>query len=279
VIPEAVGRIPPRRVARSELGVDEDDLLIACALDGADHRGGAALLLFAMFSGGRYGVCRGCGRATPFDFHAPSVEFVPVRQCPCGAPLRPAKPRGAHLVLHTAPADRHPAEALDLRAVRTWLRLEGSVTIRDGTIDSPAGEAELAGLLAAADLHLLPHDRPDIPRSLVLASIAGTPTVAPAFGALRDYPGAVSVPVRTETASSGRLRAHLDPGGALDALCQLADSAKLRARRGELGRQVGAAHDPTRVYREWTRVVEAVAVRSRRLAARRRHLLGAGRAG
>ena len=265
-IPPGVDWPAPPPVPRAMLGATPGDLLIACALDGADERAATALWLCGLFAGGHYGVCPGCTRARPSRFDATRAAWVPVTRCGCGARLQPAAPRRVHLYLHAAGSPIR--STLDLGQVRSWLGLDRVVTLNgDAGLGAATDDTELTARLGAADLQLLPLDGPALPRALLLAATAGVVTILPDVGVPDDglaqgggaeFGAARLVPARLETTAFGTLRAHLDPGPTLDALRELATDEEGRAALGVAARSRSADYARDAVARRWRALISSL---------------------
>ena len=137
------------------------------------------------------------------------------------------------------------------------IRLEEQIRRTGAPVELVGARDDVAQLLRAADVFVLPSAWEA--RALVVqeAMAAGTPVVASDVGGLRDL-----------VAGSGRLVAAGDAAGLARAVDALLADPERRAQAARAGREAAAAlADGPSTAREWVRWYEEVA-RSRRSAAR-----------
>lgn len=247
--------IDRRALRRARLGVDDDGLVVGCWTDEEVEVGLLTMEVFSQFSQGHYSRCTRCGHLTPWptDEH---LESVPVAQCGrCGSHSgTPGRVRDdTRLLLMSGPSNGD-GEWVP-QAVGEWRGIEDRIIYQD-----PGSADDVSRLWGCVDLHLQPHLLADVPASISASCVLGVPVVATRYGALEEWleDAAWLVPPRMVLDhSAGPRTALMDPGGALTALCHLADDRAARRRTAADMRALADAHQAGAVLDRW---IELLAV-------------------
>lgn len=248
-----------RDAVRAMAGATSGDLLIAS--------GGAttavtlrAMAVFQVFADGSYRACGGCHRVTPFTSRG-ACERSPVPVCgACGSTEsrvgRP-RPEARLFVAHSAPAgaSASPLGAWSAEHASRLLGLEGRAHVEtDAGVEPRHTLAHALSRLAAADIHLAPHDLSDLDSTVLASCALGVPTVTTRFGAAAEIlPGVARLvpPAITLDASEGHRLAIMDIGGAVRELRDLADDAEALRETGARAREAMHRIDPAAVAARW----------------------------
>lgn len=256
-----------RDALRAMAGATSGNLLIASG-GGTTAVTLRAMAIFKAFADGLYRACGGCHRVTAFASRD-AREGSPVPVCgACGSTdSRVGRPRPeARLVVALGAPARTSAGPLgqwSAEDASRLLGLEGRAHFEtDAGVEPRHTLAHAMSRLAAADIHLAPHDLSDLDSTVLASCALGVPTVTTRFGAAAEIlPGVARLvpPGVTLDASEGHRLAIMDVGGAVRELLELADDGEARRETGTHAREAMRRMDPAAVAARWHALLEPLA--------------------
>lgn len=249
-LPSRLPELTPagRRALRRDLmGVDDDAVLVGCRTgEGPDELAPLVLRIFHMFARGYYWRCDHCGHVTPWD-EDDQLGPLPRDRCArCGSVTGAAGVArdDAQLYMIGEPADEDDG-LWRTQTISAARGLDNQV-VHDRALPTIRSAKEWWLRWNCVDVHLQPHLLADLPESMRASCALGVPIVATRYGAVEErLAGAARlVPPRLVLDhSAGHRIALIDPGGALTALCRLADDRQSRQHVADHVGQLAQRHE------------------------------------
>lgn len=254
-----------RALRAARFGLDDSGFLVGYFGRNSGHkRADLALRIFSTFALGAWSRCEGCSETTAWALDPTDDSRTPPEACrQCGSSrLVPGTPhRRSRLYLHTDLLTREQrawSGGWDLARLIAASRVEDRVDVAPALrVGEGVSETDLAALMGACDVHLLPSEGGGWEMTVLETAACGVPSVMTDAGAPPEYaaPCSMLVPPAASVLDSVGMRAFIDEGLAVGALVRLAADGDLRARLGAAGRAVAITHRWASIVPAWDRLL------------------------